>query len=193
MQDNVHDTDISEKILDSVRELTPRQREYVLAYCDKDSPTYGNKSASYNRAYHNQIDGTYPEHVPKSTIHTYASQLSKVPTVHSAIEKVLDSLQYGYTVRLSTLAQIGSGKYVSRSTSRQYDKDGNLIYTSETTSTPKPGDAIKAIDTINKMTGAYTQAELASKRQDKRIDDIYKRMSQQVNKYRDVTGTGEGD
>jgi hypothetical protein len=176
----------ADNILDALSLLTPKQKLFVTYYTDPTSETYGDKAKSYRRAYNINTQGD-KKLLQHSAI--TAHKEGKKPLISNAIETILHNHDYAFTVRLGQLAKIGKGVYKHKSTTTTKDKDGKVTAVHETVSTPKAGDVIKSIDTINKMEGRYSLASHAAKAESQRIQSIQNRMSAQVRKIKDVTPT----
>ena len=172
-----------DRILDVLQPLTPKQKLFVTYYTSPDSETYGDKSKSFRKAYKKETQGN--RRLLQNT-GIEAHKESKKPLIANAIDTILDSYDYGFTVRLGGLAAIGKGKYCHTTSTTTTAADGKVTK-HVTKSTPKAGDVIKSIDTINKMTGIYSQSAHSGKAESQRIQSIQNRMQAQVRKLRDVT------
>lgn len=176
MKDEKDDT-ISINSLPAVEKLTLKQRDMITAYIDKDNKdTYSNKTNSYVSAYGRKSS--------RAVEYTEAYQEFKKPRVRTAVNDILDSLGYGRLVRLSQLSKIGQGQYVSHSKKSVYSLNELGVPTlqriEEYESNPSADSIIKVNDMIAKLTGEYTLAAEQSKSYSKRLDKLYKRISDQI-------------
>jgi len=134
--------------MSAFEQLPLRQRLFLLAWMDPESPTFGNQTRSYMAAYQN---GNH------SSSAANAHKLLNKPQTEPAITELLEDLGLGRPVRLRYLAEIASGKH--ERIVRTVDPSGEETVSS---STPTASEAVKAIQLVMKAAGDFEPAKLAS-------------------------------
>ena len=123
-----------------MKELTPQQRLFAQAYTDnsKDSKTFGNAKASAKKVF---------PHL--KSIESKGSNMLKNIKVKSLIAEILNDM-IPLSDRAQYLKDCVSGK--AKKITKNYDSDGNLISTQETTQ-----DGLKAIHLISTLDGSLNR------------------------------------
>lgn len=169
--------------------ITIKQRMYVQALTDPQSPTYGNQTQSYKSVY-----GVEDDNIAASN----ASRLQRRDKVHSWIEEVLKRNGVGIQARVAETALIIQGKAIRTRTKDVWTKGGKVTLTEQVI--PTFADSLKGIDIINKMDGTYAKAAAAGNlTAQAEYDDLMSRTFSQdrartarADRAKDVT-VGQGD
>lgn len=125
-----------------------RAARFVVEITDPDSPNFGNALGSAVSA----MDVTY------ETAHKQSFKLMRQDRIRNEIERILEERGMGKEHRSSVLIELITQK-MSRKTER-YNEEGKLVETVK--SSPTFSDIIKAIDTLNRMDGTYTEQKKVS-------------------------------
>jgi len=125
-----------------------RAARFVVEITDPDSPNYGNALGSAVSA----MDVTY------ETAHKQSYKLMRQDRIRNEIERILEERGMGKEHRSSVLIDLITQK-MTRKTER-YNAEGELVEVVK--SGPTFSDIIKAIDTLNRMDGTYTDQKKVS-------------------------------
>ena len=125
-----------------------RAARFVVEITDPDSPNYGNALGSAVSA----MDVTY------ETAHKQSYKLMRQDRIRNEIERILEERGMGKEHRSSVLIELITQK-MTRKTER-YNAEGELVEVVK--SGPTFSDIIKAVDTLNRMDGTYTDQKKVS-------------------------------
>lgn len=125
-----------------------RAARFVVEITDPDSPNYGNALGSAVSA----MDVTY------ETAHKQSYKLMRQDRIRNEIERILEERGMGKEHRSSVLIDLITQK-MTRKTER-YNAEGELVEVVK--SGPTFSDIIKAVDTLNRMDGTYTDQKKVS-------------------------------
>lgn len=135
--------------------MTIKQRQFVDAFLDKDKDTYRNGTRSALKTYDTD---NY------NVAANIASGNLKNANVANYLEQRASELGIGLQVRLSHYGEIAAARTPRRSTSRQYKRDDNgrlILMAKVVTDSPvKDADRIKALRSIDIITGLKEQREI---------------------------------
>lgn len=144
------DTSIPRKeIVKKVIRPTQKQKKMIDLFLDEKSPTFGNKTESYIKAYNNKNPN-------RSTQHTTAVQAFKAPQASQYLQAVLHQNNCTIQDRAAQLSRILDGRFTSETTYL----DAAQEVKGKTVQGVTPSQALKAIDLLNKMDGTYTKREV---------------------------------
>ena len=152
--------------------LKPIHQAFVHNYANPNSDTYSNASQSLLKA--------NPNITPRSARAMTAPLLAN-PSIQDAIIQHMEDMGCGDKVRSAKLADIIKGRYVSKTETEQI-VDGQIVSTSRVKKTPHASDIIKAIDTVNKMSGIYDQSKAKAETMSKTMTELFKRSLQAKDK-----------
>lgn len=125
-----------------------RAAQFVVEITDPDSPNFGNALGSAVSA----MDVTY------ETAHKQSYKLMRQDRIRNEIERILEERGMGKEHRSSVLIELITQK-MTRKTER-YNAEGQLVEVVK--SGPTFSDIIKAVDTLNRMDGTYTDQKKVS-------------------------------
>lgn len=125
-----------------------RAAQFVVEITDPDSPNFGNALGSAVSA----MDVTY------ETAHKQSYKLMRQDRIRNEIERILEERGMGKEHRSSVLIELITQK-MTRKTER-YNAEGELVEVVK--SGPTFSDIIKAVDTLNRMDGTYTDQKKVS-------------------------------
>lgn len=135
------------------KRLTPKQRAFVAAYADKDSPTYSNGTQSYRAAYGTDIDVS----------RKIAPRLMAREGISSEIVDILRTQGADLTDRVKQLHSIAFHSVERRRTTQTVkDGEGNVKQVLETESEPTYAERTQAIHVLNKLSGDYEKPKVAA-------------------------------
>lgn len=129
--------------------ITLKQKKLVEYYIDENSPTYDNKTQS-------AIKAGYSARAASST----AVETLKSRNVLSYLDYYADKYGVGREVRMNILADAAKGNITQTITTKQLNANGDIERSTVVERTPTTKDRIQAVQEINKLTGAYNDAEL---------------------------------
>jgi len=125
-----------------------RAAQFVVEITDPDSPNFGNALGSAVSA----MDVTY------ETAHKQSYKLMRQDRIRNEIERILEERGMGKEHRSSVLIELIT-QNMTRKTER-YNAEGELVEVVK--SGPTFSDIIKAVDTLNRMDGTYTDQKKVS-------------------------------
>jgi hypothetical protein len=125
-----------------------RAAQFVVEITDPDSPNFGNALGSAVSA----MDVTY------ETAHKQSYKLLRQDRIRNEIERILEERGMGKEHRSSVLIELITQK-MTRKTER-YNAEGELVEVVK--SGPTFSDIIKAVDTLNRMDGTYSDQKKVS-------------------------------
>jgi len=125
-----------------------RAAQFVVEITDPDSPNFGNALGSAVSA----MDVTY------ETAHKQSYKLMRQDRIRNEIERILEERGMGKEHRSSVLIELITQK-MTRKTER-FNAEGELVEVVK--SGPTFSDIIKAVDTLNRMDGTYTDQKKVS-------------------------------
>ena len=147
------------------RRLTRKQQSFIDNYTDPDKPTFGNGTQSVLAIPHRNGDS-----YKGATVQ--AIEYLAHPTIRSEIEALAESVGATDMFRLSRLHLVAQGQYVTTETSERIIK--GKVRKVTTTRTPKASEIVKAVDTLNKMTGRYEKNRVAMNALSSRFKELAK-------------------
>ena len=133
------------------RKPTLKQKAFVEAYINPESPTYSNGTQSALQAY-NTVDS--------NSAGVMAHETLRSNNVLTYIEQLNAANQWGIEERSIQLSAMGKGEYVSRTTSTNRDAAGKVTGKVEVVKEPTAKDILHAIDLSNKVEGIYNRASI---------------------------------
>lgn len=152
--------------------LRPKHQDFLSAYIDKDSPTYGNATQSYISVY-GQVD--------TRAATAAASRLLSSGSIRSVIERILASGNAGVLARLTTIANIATGLYMKTTIQEHVDpKTGEVTNRTITRVAPSAREIVAAHEMINRMTGVYAQTDIDKHAAIQSIDKLYAGMKHRI-------------
>ena len=164
------------------RKLTPKQKLFVDNYLDvTNKKTFGNGTQSALVAYNT----TQPEVAKEIGRDNLLS-----PSVQSYIEQINAANHNSIEERSNILAQVMHGTLVSRVSSTQEDKEGNVISRTVVDKGVPASQVLRAIDLSNKVEGIYNRASVqehvAKRAYDERMKELRDAMHKRL-QARNVT------
>ena len=129
--------------------LSPKVKDFIRRYIDKDSDTYSNATRSYMKAYDTKETSAQAE----------SSRVLMKPHVQSYMMQLAEETGITDKVAMGRLADIVNGITKEVVTTHR-GRDGETTGTSTVVSTPSARDSIAAIELRNKMVGLYSQQEI---------------------------------
>jgi len=139
---------MSHRPVDDPQQLTGKERVFVSAYTNPESPGFLNATQSVMIA------------SPQSKITSARARgydITHRPAVKNAIERALDANGFGIDERLNVLARIGNGAISVEK--EVVTKSGNVLSINVR---PSLKERLNAIELANKMEGMYEQQKLDS-------------------------------
>ena len=133
------------------RKPTLKQKAFVDAYINPESPTYSNGTQSALQAY-NTVDSNIAGSMAIETLQS--------PTVQTYIEQINAAQGNSIEERSIQLALCTKGLVQSHTVSEQTDRDGNVISKTKVTKDMSAKDILHAIDLSNKVEGIYNRASI---------------------------------
>lgn len=125
--------------------LPPKQRAFVKAYVDPESPTFGNQTQSYKAAYNtNSYVGTGSSAV---------RIVKENANVALAIRDEISRQGLGAEVRVGVIRSILDGRHKAKSTATTRKLADGAVQTS-TESTPRAQDMLKAVALLDRLDGS---------------------------------------
>ena len=134
-----------------LKPLKPQQRVFAMAFGLPGSSTFGHGMKSYQEAY----PGT-----SNDVAKVCASQLLTNPNVSRSVAEIINSAGLGVEVRADQLHRIISHRDIGQSVSVVKRVEDKTI--TRTKAGPGYRDALKAIETLNKMDGTYDRNRAAA-------------------------------
>ena len=133
------------------RKPTLKQKAYVDAYINPESPTYSNGTQSALQAY-NTVDSNIAGSMAIETLQS--------PTVQTYIEQINAQNNNSIEERSKVLSGIVHGLNITRTTSTNRDSEGRVTGKVEVVKEPSTKDILHAIDLSNKVEGVYNRASV---------------------------------
>jgi len=133
------------------RKPTLKQKAFVEAYINPESPTYSNGTQSALQAY-NTVDSNIAGSMAIETLQS--------PTVQTYIEQLNAESGNSIKERSIVLAQVVNGSHIARTHSTLRDSEGKVINKTEVVKEPSVKDILHAIDLSNKVEGIYNRASV---------------------------------
>lgn len=121
------------------RRLTLKQRSFIANYTDPQSPTFGNGTRSVIAV--TGRDGN------EISARSQASEYLANPHIRSEIEQRIEEAGIEDRVRLRALRSVIMGEYMQ---TERTGRRGKVTYRS-----PKAAEIVKAVETVNRMSGLY--------------------------------------
>lgn len=162
----------------SLPNIPIKQRLFIKALTDPSSPTYGNQTRSYQRAYGDVSDDVAA--VNGSRVMTSAK-------VKTWIDDILDKIDAGVQVRAGRVNIIASGRAEPITIKREVlNKDGQIVTLKETRP-PTFSERIKADALLSKIAGDTNESKHTNKLAQIEYKELCKRAFKQAsNKVRKV-------
>lgn len=164
--------------------LTLKQKRFVHNLVDPNSPTFSNQTQSYSEAYRRPVDDKNKYHA----VAVDASINMTKPKIQSYIEQVMEDLGVGVKDRVQKLRDISNLEYTKTTI---FKRNGKI--TGEKEESPSPTEAIRAIDTLNKMDGTYEkrriEGELAKGEYELQRKELLKQMRKDMRKSPKTSNT----
>jgi hypothetical protein len=164
---------------------TIKDRLYLQAFLDPESPTYLDRTASYRRI--------YPESkaITDRTIQQYTYHKLKRYRQAGLIAAYLHAIDMEIQRRLGWLKPIMTGTALreTKQYTRVQDKttgEYREVLSGRTVSTPSFQERIKAIDLVNKMTGEYDKRRIEANEAGQQLKALRKQALDDIRKTRDV-------
>ena len=163
---------------------TIKDRLYLQAFLDPESPTYLDRTASYKRI--------YPDSrvLPDRTIQQYTFHKLRRYRQNGLIAAYLAAIDMEIQRRLAWLKPIMQGTAVRET--KQYTRvkldDGTFgeKLTGRTVSTPSFQERIKAIDLVNKMTGEYDKRRIEANEAGQQLKSLRKQALEDIRKTKEA-------
>ena len=157
--------------------LSIKQRDFLNSYIDKNSPTYGNITRSYMKAYNTD---NY------NSAAASGFELLKRPRIITEYERLCNQYGLGSKVRMTAMAEIVSGNYQQKTTKHMYSKDkgtNRMVLTGKTeeTKTPTARERLTGIQIIERLNIEHKKAGL------QQIHELSKDAIHLLSSFRDVT------
>jgi hypothetical protein len=132
--------------------ISVKQSRFIEYLTNPKSPSYGNQTASYKRAYGLNLSD--------STAAAKASQAVRRDKVHSWIDAILRRQGVDTKARVAELALIAHNKSTPRTNTKIIEQGGKRKVIT-TTEQPTHSERLRAIDQLNKLSGDYVKASHA--------------------------------
>lgn len=167
-----------ESLLDD--SLTRRQRLFLIAYADPDSPTYLNATQSYARVYGRE---------PDATARRNGSRTLSAAHIRPELEILLAGMGAPVGIRTMDVRRIATGKARRRTVVTRKNADGTVLERTVTDSEPTHAERLKAHEILMRVTGADAAAKAAGDA----ARGEYRRLMRQVSPIRDRALRRVGD
>ena len=133
--------------LGDLGDLKPRDADFLKAYLDPESPTYGNQTRSYLETH---ATDNYMAAAASAT------RLLKRDKIQRVMSEILADNRAGIADRVRLLSDIAHGTGRKKTDQYAYDsKTGKERHTSTVISDYTPTERVRAIDVLSRLAGDY--------------------------------------
>lgn len=169
--------------------LSIKQSMFVHYLTDPSSPTYGNQTRSWIKAYGNQ---SY------MAAGASASIAVKSPRIHGWIEEILKRHGADTEARVAEQVAIAYNRAGMRKVKRQVVTKAGEVVDLVDEYEPTFNERLHAHDMLNKLSGDYARAQVIGSNAQAELDDLLsdtftqdKARLDRIDRAKDVTGTGD--
>lgn len=132
--------------------MTTRQRAFIEEYSDPNSPYFLNQTKAYQHVYKCNYD----------TARADATKLLAKSHIKIETDIMLNALGASKQDRMKSILSIALNKATpKRTVTKHYDKEGNLVGSTEVEKTPTYTEQLKACELLCKLTGDFEKVKVA--------------------------------